>query len=273
MNKKVILVTGASSGIGYDAALELARQGHKVYGAARRVEKMEPLKEFGGVPIKMDVTDEESMQAGVKQVLEAEGHIDVLINNAGYGYFGAIENVPMEEAKRQLDVNLFGLARLIQLVLPSMRERKSGRIINVSSVVGKSVLLFGGWYCVSKYAVEALSDALRIELKPFGIDVCIIEPSGIKTEWGHIAADHLAESSKGTPYEKTGEKMAKTMHWGFNTNYLSSPDCVAKAIKRAVNARRPRTRYRPGMGANTMLFFHTILPSRWWDAIVRVLGK
>ena len=140
---KVILLTGASSGIGYETALKLAQQGHKVYGAARRVERMEPLRESGVVPIQMDVTDEASMAAGVQQIIDAEGRIDVLINNAGFGYLGAIENVPIEEARRQLEVNLFGLARLTQLVLPHMRKQHSGRIINTSSIAGKAVMLFG----------------------------------------------------------------------------------------------------------------------------------
>ena len=170
-NKKVILITGASSGIGYDAAQTLAQQGHRVYAAARRVERMEPLKTMGVQVISMDVTDEASMQKGVESVIQAEGRIDVLINNAGYGYFGAIENVPMEEARKQLEVNVFGLARLTQLVLPYMRKQRSGRIINTSSIAGKMVFYMGGWYNVTKYSVEALSDALRMEMKPFGIDV------------------------------------------------------------------------------------------------------
>ena len=213
---KVILITGASSGIGFDAAATLARQGHRVYAAARRVERMDPLKECGVVPLQMDVTDEASMEAGVRTVLAAEGRIDVLVNNAGYGYFGAIENVSMEEARRQLEVNVFGLARLCQLVLPSMREQGSGRIVNISSVAGKTVLYFGGWYHVSKFSVEALSDALRMELKPFGIDVSMIEPGGIKTNWGIIAADHLAESSKGTPYEAEGLRESETMRKAYS---------------------------------------------------------
>ncbi len=274
MDKKVILITGASSGIGYDAALGLAKRGHRVYGAARRVEKMAPLKESGVVPVRMDVTDEESVVAGVKRVLEAEGRIDVLINNAGFGYLGAIENVPLEEARKQLDVNLFGLARLTQLVLPSMREQGAGRIINVSSVAGKATILFGGWYNVSKYAVEAFSDALRAEVEPLGIQVTIIEPSGINTPWGGIAADHLEESSKGTAYERPGLRMAKTMRWGFSTNYLSGPHCVTKAFLRAVSAKRkPCTRYRPGRGAYIFLFLHAVFPARWWDAFIRLLGK
>ena len=270
---KVILVTGASSGIGFDAAEAFARQGHRVYAAARRVERMEPLKALGVVPLRMDVTDEASMEAGVRTVLEAEGRIDVLVNNAGYGYFGAIENVPMEEARRQQEVNVFGLARLCQLVLPSMRERGSGRIVNTASVAGKTVLYFGGWYHVSKYSVEALSDALRMELKPFGIDVSMIEPGGIRTDWGIIAADHLAESSKGTPYEAEGLREAETMRKAYSMRLLSKPSVVARAISKAVNSRRPRARYRVGFGAHTLVFLHTILPARWWDALFRLGGK
>lgn len=270
---KVILITGASSGIGFDAAASLARQGHRVYAAARRVEQMEPLRAFGVVPLQMDVTDEASMEAGVRTVLAAEGRIDVLVNNAGYGYFGAIENVSMEEARRQLEVNVFGLARLCQLVLPSMREQGSGRIINTSSVAGKTVLYFGGWYHVTKYSVEALSDALRMELKPFGIDVSMIEPGGIQTNWGIIAADHLAESSKGTPYEAEGLREAETMRKAYSMRLLSKPAVVARAISRAVNSRRPRARYRVGFGAHTLVFLHTILPARWWDALFRLGGK
>lgn len=273
MGRKVILITGASSGIGFDAATRLAKQGHRVYGAARRMELMEPLKDYGVVPLKMDVTDEASMVSGIQTVLDAEGRIDVLVNNAGYGYLGAIENVPLEEARRQLEVNLFGLARLTQLVLPHMREQHSGRIINVSSIAGKAVLLFGGWYNVSKYAVEAFSDALRIETKPFGIKVCLIEPSGIKTEWGLIAADNLEKSSQGTAYEEPGLKMAEAMRWTYTSNLLSLPPCIGKAITKAANARRPRTRYRAGAGASTFVALHSVMPTRWWDRLVSVLGK
>ena len=270
---KVILVTGASSGIGFDAAEAFARQGHRVYAAARRVERMEPLKALGVVPLRMDVTDEASLEAGVRTVLEAEGRIDALVNNAGYGYFGAIENVPLEEARRQLEVNVFGLARLCQLVIPSMREQGSGRIVNISSVAGKTVLYFGGWYHVSKFSVEALSDALRMELKPFGIDVSMIEPGGIKTNWGIIAADHLAESSKGTPYEAEGLRESETMRKAYSMRLLSNPSVVTRAISKAVNGRRPRARYRVGFGAGTLLFLHAILPTRWWDALFRLGGK
>ena len=266
---KIILITGASSGIGFDAAQTLARQGHRVYAAARRLEMMEPLKADGVVPIRMDVTDSESMAAGVKAVLDAEGRIDVLVNNAGYGYFGAIENVTMEEARRQVEVNVFGLAELCKLVLPVMRAQGCGRIINTSSIAGKTVLPFGGWYHVSKYSVEALSDALRMEMRPFGVDVVLIEPGGIKTDWGIIAARHLAESSKGTAYEKEALCEAELMHKGYSGNYLSAPRVVTHAISRAVNSQRPRARYRIGRGAFIMVLMHTVLPARWWDGMMR----
>lgn len=265
--RKVILITGASSGIGYDAAQTLARQGHKVYAAARRVEKMEPLKADGVTPMAMDVTDSQSMATGVQTVLEAEGRIDVLINNAGYGYFGAIENVSMDEARRQVEVNLFGLAELTKLVLPHMRRQGSGRIINTSSIAGKMVMPFGGWYHVTKFSVEAFSDALRMEVKPFGIKVSLIEPGGIKTDWGIIAARHLKESSVGTPYEQAALLEADLLHKAYTGNYLSAPAVVTRAILLAVNSPCPRARYRIGRFARLGVFFHSILPTRWWDAM------
>lgn len=259
----IVLVTGASSGIGYSSAIRLAGNGHKVYAAARRMERMEPLREYGIIPVSLDVTSEESMRACVDGILAAEGRIDVLVNNAGFGYFGAIENVAMDEAHRQLDVNVFGLARLTQLVLPSMREHGFGRI----------VLPFGGWYHVSKYAVEALSDALRIEVKPFGIDVVLIEPGGIGTEWGNIAANHLEESCEGTPYAASAQKEARLMHFAYSGKYLAGPEVVSRAIGRAVNARHPRHRYHPGSGSYFLLWLHALLPARWWDSLMRVAVK
>lgn len=274
MKQKVILITGASSGIGFDTATRLAKQGHKVYGAARRIDKMLPLKDLGVTPIKMDVTDDASMIAGVNAVIEAEGRIDVLVNNAGYGYFGAIENVSMEEARKQLEVNVFGLARLTQLVIPHMRQQGSGRIVNLASIAGKLALYFGGWYHVSKFAVEGFSDALRMELKPFGIDVVIIEPGGIRTEWGVIAADHLAESSKGTVYEQAALNEANAMKYTYTRNkLLSPPSVIAKAICKGVNRRHPKARYRTGMGSHSLVFLHWLLPSKWWDGLMRGLGK
>ena len=269
---KVILITGASSGIGFDAAHALVKQGHRVYAAARRVELMEALKADGVQVIRMDVTDEVSLKQGVEAVIQAEGRIDVLVNNAGYGFFGAIETVPLEEARRQLEVNVFGLARLTQLVLPYMREQGSGRIINTSSIAGKMVFYMGGWYNVTKYSVEAFSDALRMEMKPFGIDVVMIEPGAIKTDWGLIAARHLKESSLGTAYEESGTQWANNMDWFYKTNLLSQPAVITKAICRAVNSRRPRARYCRGRFSISGRIAHAIMPARWWDAMMRKGG-
>lgn len=273
MKQKIILITGASSGIGYDAAVKLAERGHKVYAAARRMELMEPLKDKGIVPIKMDVTDEQSMVEGVEMILDKEGRIDVLVNNAGYGYFGAVETVTMEEARRQVEVNVFGLARLCQLVIPAMRKQGSGRIINTSSIAGRSVFYFGGWYHVTKYSVEALSDAMRMELKPFGIDVVMIEPGAIKTDWGLIAARHLKESSWNTPYQSEAVQWASTMDWAYRSNLISNPSVITRAILRAVDSRHPRARYRKGRLSGTVIFLHWLLPARWWDALMRRMAK
>lgn len=272
-DNKVILITGASSGIGYDAAETLARQGHRVYAAARRLELMEPLKSLGVQVIRMDVTDEESMQEGVRTVIQSEGRIDVLVNNAGYGFFGAIETVPMEDARQQLEVNVFGLARLTQLVLPHMRKQGSGRIINTSSIAGKMVFYMGGWYNVTKYSVEAFSDALRMEMKPFGIDVVMIEPGAIKTDWGIIAAKHLKESSAGSAYETVGTQWADNMDWFYKTNLLSSPQVITKAISQAVNSRHPKARYCRGRFSIIGRLAHALMPARWWDAAMRQGGK
>lgn len=263
----IVLITGASSGIGLSAAKKLASQGHKVYGAARRVELMEGIE--GLVPLRMDVTDEESMKAGVQRILEAEGRIDALVNNAGYGSFGPLETVSMEEARRQVEVNVFGLATLIKLVLPVMRVQGFGRIVNVSSIAGLLTMPMGGWYHVSKYSVEALSDTLRMDVRQFGIRVSLIEPGGIKTPWGDIAATHLEDSVRGTAYEKAGLAEARVMRKGYSLNILSGPDVVARAISRAVNSRHPRARYRIGTGSHIAVFFHRLLPTRWWDSLMR----
>ena len=266
-DRKVILLTGASSGIGHEAAMELLAQDHIVYAAARRVEKMEDLAAAGAHVLSLDVTDSSSISGAVNAVLSQQGRIDVLINNAGYGYLGALEGVSMEEARRQLDVNLFGLAEMTKQVLPYMRERRSGRIINISSVAGKVGIAFVGWYNVSKFAVESYSDVLRKEVRQFGIDVVIIEPSGIKTDWGIIAADNLARSNAGTVYEQSALRFSGIMRKAYTSNLLSGPETVAKDICRAVNAKHPNLRYHPGLGAGTMLFLNAITPARWWDAI------
>lgn len=266
MNKQVILLTGASSGIGFETAKRLARQGHIVYGAARRVERMAALKDrYGVIPLALDVTDALACRQAVARILAEQQRIDVLINNAGYGSYGAVEDVSLEEARRQFEVNVFGLAQLTKEVLPSMRQQKRGRIINVSSIGGRLTTYFGGWYHATKYAVEGLSDALRMETKPFGIDVSLIEPGGIKTEWGCIAASHLERSSQGGAYETAAAKTAVGMRQQYAGSMMSNPSVVAKAIEKAVGQGRPKTRYVIGFGAKPLIFLHAILPARCFD--------
>lgn len=269
---KVALVTGASSGIGAATARRLARAGWIVYGAARRVDRLAELEPDGVRPLALDVTDDAAMVAGVEKILAEEGRVDALVNNAGYGSYGSIEEVPLEEARRQIEVNLFGLARLTQLVVPGMRERGSGTIVNITSIGGKITTPFGGWYHASKFAVEGLSDALRVELAPFGVDVVIVEPGAIATEWGDIAMESGRKVSGDGPYAELVEKMASSMD-GSVTRLASDPDVVARAIEKAVTANRPRTRYAVGFGAKPILAARRVLPDRAMDWIQqRVVG-
>ncbi|MBR2167137.1 MAG: SDR family NAD(P)-dependent oxidoreductase [Paludibacteraceae bacterium] len=268
MQPKVILITGASSGMGYQTARILAEQGHRVYGAARRVEKIEELAPYGVQALRLDITNEQSVTQVVQELIEREGRIDVLINNAGYGYFGAIEDVPISDAKHQFEVNIFGLARITQEVLPYMRAQKSGRIVNLASVAGHVTLAFGAWYNATKYALEAFSDALRMEVKPFGIDVVIIEPGAIRTDWGIIAADHLRDVSKGGAYEQDGSRVAEGLRRIYLSKIPTNPAVISRKIAKAAVCRCPRTRYRTGRGAKLMVFFHQILPTRLWDYLV-----
>ncbi|AFT81022.1 short chain dehydrogenase [Leuconostoc carnosum JB16] len=269
--KKVVLLTGASSGIGYQTAVLLASLDYKVYGAARRVEKMAPLAALGITPIKLDVTDEESSKQAIQEIINQEGRIDVLINNAGYGSYGAIENVALDEAKHQFDTNLFGVARLVQLVMPYMREQHAGKIINISSMAGRVTTYMGAWYHATKYALEAFSDALCMEVKPFGVDVVLVEPGGIKTEWGIIAADHLKQSSQGTVYSEHALAAADRMHKLYNSDKLTDPSVIAGTIVKAVESSRPRARYLVGYGAKFSVFLHTILPAKFFDKLVQKL--
>ena len=217
----------------------------------------------------MDVTNEDSIKNAVDMIIANEGRIDVLISNAGYGSYGAVEDVDISEAKMQFEVNLFGLARLVQLVLPHMRKQKSGRIINVASMGGRLTTYFGAWYHATKYALEAFSDALRMEVSDFGIDVSIIEPGGIKTEWGMIAADKLEKSAKGGAYEKAALKTAEGMRKNYSSNRLSKPEVITKAISKAVNSNRPKARYLIGFMAKPLVFLHTVLPAKVFDKLMK----
>lgn len=270
---KTVLITGASSGIGEETVKGLLAAGHSVYAGARRVDRMQTLAAAGAHLLALDVTDETSMSAAVETILEKAGRIDVLINNAGYGSYGALEDVPLDEGRRQFDVNIFGLARLTQLALPTMRAQRSGRIVNISSIGGKLGEPFGCWYHATKFAVEGLSDSLRMELHPFGIDVVVIEPGPIRTEWNTIARDGLIKFSGNGAYQIGARAYAKVMASADQGSMPSPPSVVAKAIVRAVQARRPKTRYATGGGAKTILFMRRILSDRAFDATMRMAAR
>jgi NAD(P)-dependent dehydrogenase (short-subunit alcohol dehydrogenase family) len=266
MTTKTALVTGASSGIGEATALKLKDLGYTVYGAARRTDRLKKLASAGVHPLAIDVTDDASMEAGIGRILGETGRIDVLVNNAGYGSYGALEDVPLEEGRHQFEVNVFGAIRLAQLVLPHMRAQRSGRIINVTSMGGKVYTPLGGWYHGSKFALEALSDCLRLETKPFGIDVVVIEPGSIKSEWGGITADNVKKTSGAGPYKAQADAVVASVRSGANRS--SPPSVIAKAIGKAVSARRPKTRYVAGFGARPLLFARLHTSDRTFDFLI-----
>jgi len=269
MSSKIALVTGGSSGIGEATALKLQELGYITYAAARRVQRMQHLTASGIRPLEMDVTNEESMQSAIRQILVEEGQIDLLGNNAGYGSYGALEDVPLSEARYQFEVNVFGAAALIQLVLPHMRERRSGTIINVTSAGGKIYTPLGSWYHATKFALEAISDCLRMELQPFGIAVIVIEPGGTRTEWGGIAIEKVRAVSGGGPYAAQADAVATVLSSEASQRRLSPPELIANTIAKAVSTRHARTRYAVGFGVKPLIFLHSVLPDRWFDAILR----
>ena len=271
--KKVILITGASSGIGKATAQLLLEKGHTVYGAARRQEKMKDLEALGVRLLKMDVTEDASMTAGIDQIIREEGRIDVLVNNAGYGSYGALEDVPMSEARYQFEVNIFGLARLCQLVIPYMRKQKSGRIINVSSIGGEAGEPHGAWYHATKFALEGLSDSIRMELRQFGIDVVIIQPGAIKTEWNAIAREQLLKVSGHTAYGKLAHQHARFLQSVDEGTMGSEPIVIAKAIAKSIAAQKPKLRYAVGGGAKIAKFMKRILPDSTHDKMMLGLIK
>jgi len=266
--KKVAVVTGASSGIGEATVRKLLDDGYEVYAAARRMERMAGLADRGARLLPLDLTDDASIAAAAARIEAESGRIDVLVNNAGYGSYGAVEDVPLDEARRQFEVNLFGAARLIQLLLPMMRARKSGKIVNVTSIGGKGWEPFGAWYHATKFALEGLSDCLRVELRPFGIDVIVIEPGAIRTEWTPIASASLRERSGETAYGPYARRHAKMFDGAADSKLPSPPEKVADIIAGAVTSRRPRTRYAAAGGARLFLFLNRILSDRMQDALM-----
>lgn len=279
---KAVLITGCSSGIGQATARRLAAGGWTVYATARRPESIADLEAAGCRTLALDVTDEASMVAAVRTIEETHGAVGVLINNAGYSQSGAIETVPLDAARRQFETNVFGLARLTQLVLPKMRDQRWGKIVNLGSMGGKLVFPGGGWYHATKFALEAVSDALRFEVRGFGIDVILLEPGLITTEFGNAAAASMTEvdgeavavasAADSDPYatfNATVGSVTKGAYEGPMRMLGAGPDKVAKVIERAIRKRRAPTRVTITPSAKLTIPSRRLMPDRMWDAMMR----
>jgi NAD(P)-dependent dehydrogenase (short-subunit alcohol dehydrogenase family) len=274
---KAVLITGCSSGIGHATAKRLAGRGWTVYASARRTDAIADLAEAGCRTLALDVTDEGSMRAAVDAVVDSEGAVGCLVNNAGYSQSGALETLPMERLRAQFETNVFGLLRMCQLVLPAMRRQRWGRIVNLSSMGGKLSFPGGGAYHGTKYAVEALSDVLRFEVGGFGVNVTVIEPGLITTRFGEVAAGSIGEATE-TPVDTEADPYASFnaavgaatlgAYKGPLARLGGPPESVAKTIERALAARRPRTRYKVTASARLVLAQRKLLPDRAWDAFV-----
>lgn len=272
---KAVLITGCSSGIGRAAALRLAAAGYPVYATARRPESIADLADQGCQLLPLDVCDERSMAAAVAAVEAAHGAVGVLINNAGYSQSGAVEAVPLDRVRAQFETNVFGLARLTQLALPKMRAQRWGKVVNISSMGGRLVFPGGGYYHATKYAVEAISDALRFEVRGFGVDVILVEPGLIRTSFSQAAlatmdppsspAYHVYADFHTTVARATKESYEK----GPLARLAGSADDVAAVIEKAITARRPRARYTVSASAKLLLTQRALLSDRAWDAFLR----
>lgn len=271
MASKAVLITGCSTGIGRATAERLVGSGHTVYATARRPETLADLEAKGCRTLALDVTDEASMQAAVDHVVAAEGAVGVLVNNAGYSQSGALETLPMESVRRQFETNVMGLLRMCQLCLPGMREQGWGRIVNMSSMGANFVFPGGGIYHATKYAVDAMSDALRFEVGGFGVDVVIIQPGLITTEFGDTAAAGTPVSDGGAygNFNSAVAKATKEAYDGPMAKLGAGPDAVAKVVERAITARRPRTRYRVTPSAKILLNVRRMTTDRAWDRMVK----
>ena len=266
---RAVLITGCSTGIGRATAEQLAKRGLTVYATARRLESIEDLKAAGCKTLALDVTDEQSMRAAVAAVEEAEGAVGSLVNNAGYSQSGAVETVALDDVRRQFETNVFGLLRMCQLVLPGMRRQGHGRIVNLSSMGGRLTFPGGGIYHATKHAVEAISDAMRFEVKGFGVDVSIIEPGLIKTHFAETAVGSVSQEDG--PYAEFNTAVSAATAGAYEGPFGKlggGPEAVAKAIEKAITTRRPRTRYPVTLSARVFMTQHALLPDRAWDRVV-----
>jgi NADP-dependent 3-hydroxy acid dehydrogenase YdfG len=270
-----ILITGCSSGIGAATAKRLAGHGHLVYATARKPETLAALADAGCRTLALDVTDDSSMVAAVEAIVAEHGRVGALVNNAGYGEYGAVEDVPMDRVRRQLETNVVGLSRMCQLVLPSMCAAGTGRIVNIGSMGGRLTFPYGGYYHATKHAVEAISDALRYEVRPFGVKVILFEPGLIKTEFGSTVSDTLGDTtSDDSPYAARAKRMDAMIDGMYKSKLMAvGPGAVAKVIERALTSRRPHTRYVVPVMTRGLIGVRQLLPGRSWDAMLRTVVK
>lgn len=269
---KAVIVTGCSSGIGRATAERLAKGGWTVYATARRPESIADLQAAGCKTLALDVNSEASMSAAVATVEEAEGSIGALVNNAGIQEIGAIETLPMDRVRGVFETNVFGPVRLIQLVLPGMRKAGAGRIVTVGSMNGKFTWPGTGYYCGTKHALEAISDALRHEVRPFGVDVVLLEPGFVKTPLGQTAAGRRAEDEAGpyAGYNAAVADVATSYTTGMLGTLACSPEAVAKVVAKALDADgRPKARYRVARSAHLFMGLRKLLPDAGFDALLR----
>ena len=277
MTSHAVLITGCSTGIGRATAEHLAEKGHTVYATARRPETLSDLEAKGCRTLALDVTDEASMQAAVDRVVADEGAVGVLVNNAGYSLSGAIETVDMDDVRRQFETNVFGLIRMCQLALPGMRDQGWGRIVNISSMGANFVFPGGGIYHATKYAVDAISDALRFEVKAFGVDVVIVQPGLIKTEFGNTAADQVTEAEGDGPYAHFNAVVAKRTKEVYEDGPLAKlgggPETVAKAVEKAITSRKPKIRYRVTPSAHMLVGQRRLMSAGMWDRLLATQFK
>jgi len=266
--KKTALVTGASSGMGKEIARRLIRDGYQVFVAARRLHDMDDLQALGAEPLRMDISVDADVVAAVQRIHEAAGGVDVLVNNAGFGLYGPMEDIAMDEARYQFEVNVFGPARLTQLLLPAMRARGRGKIINITSMGGKIYTPLGSWYHATKHALEGWSDCLRIELAPFGIDVVVVEPGLIETAFGDVAANGMVERSGAGAYGNLARSVAKATQDTYGRGRNTPPKVIANVVSRAAKASRPRTRYVAGKFAWPLIAIRTWFGDRAFDRVI-----
>ncbi len=265
--QKVVLITGTAYGIGKSTAELLIDKGHIVYGGDILVEENLYLNDIGGNALEMDVTNQEHIDKAINQIISEQGRVDVLVNNAGLGVYGAIEDVSMEDIYYQYDVNLFGLARVTKAVLPHMREKESGLIINISSVLGETYGPLAGWYLSTKHALEGWSDALRVELKEFDIDVVVVQPGAINTNFSNVTKTYIDKYRENSAYQHLyGEPITDTGNDVLSNQ--SDPIVIAKVINKAMNARNPKTRYAAGAYSKIGIFLRKIMTDKMFDRFI-----